>query len=267
MARRFDGLSAWVTGGGTGIGRALALELARRGASVAVSGRREDKLVETVRDIEQAGGKALALKADVTDEKALHDAVARAIAQYGKLDIAVANAGLGVGGSFDEITPDQWRRQLDINVMGTILTLRAALPEIRKTKGRLVVVSSVMGKLAMAGSAPYCTSKFALVGLCDTLWQELHGTGVTITNVMPGLVESDIARVNNEGVYEADAVDPRPARLMWKAEDAARAIADGIHKRPREFVFTGHGKFAAFAGQHFSSVVYPLMARLGIKSG
>jgi len=266
MARRFDGLVTWITGGGTGIGRALALELASRGALVAVSGRREDCLHGVVREIEAKGGKALAAPTDVTEEEGLKRAVQSVVSTWGKLDICVANAGFGVAAPFEEVTAEQWRRQMDINVVGTCLTLQAALPEIRKTRGRLVVVSSVMGKLAVAGSSAYVASKYALVGLCDSLYQELHGSGVTLTNVMPGLVESEIGKVNNNGVLVPEAKDLRPEQLMWKADRAAQVMADAIHKRPRQFVFTAHGRLAVYVGQHWSALAYPLMARLGVKT-
>lgn len=264
MARRFDGLVVWVTGGGSGIGKALALELADRGAIVAVSGRREDKLAEVVNGIAARGGQALAVAADVSDENGLAAAVAKIVKTHGKLDVAVANAGFGIDALFHEITADQWRRQMEINVVGSVLTLQAALPEVRKTRGRLAVVSSVMGKFALARSSAYCASKYALVGICDALYQELHGTGVTITNILPGLVESDIARVSNDGVLDPGGSDHRPQKLMWKADRAARDIANAIHKRSREAAITGHGKFAAFAGQHLGSVIYPILARSGV---
>jgi len=266
MIDAFGGLVCWVTGGGSGIGRALALELGRRGAIVVVSGRRVDRLHETVDMIEHERQRAFAFPCDVCDEAQVADTIDRIIAACGRIDVVVANAGFGVAAPFESVDAATWRRQLEVNVVGVAVTIRASLDALRKTRGRIVVVSSVMGKLALAGSAPYVASKHALVGLCNTLHQELHGSGVTVTNLLPGLVESEIAQVDNEGVYRPDRKDKRPRRWMWPADRAAVEMADAIGARVREHVITGHGKVGALLAQHMPGLTYWVLSRAGVRS-
>ncbi|MBT6178609.1 MAG: SDR family NAD(P)-dependent oxidoreductase [Deltaproteobacteria bacterium] len=251
----------WITGGGSGIGKALAKEFLDRGAKVAISGRRLEKLQETAAELSSDSQSVLSVVCDVTDSEAVKKSVAEVVGHFGKLDIVVANAGFGVAGKFEKISPEQWKGQFDTNVLGVVHTLQAALPEIEKTNGRLAVVSSVMGKIAMSKSSPYVSSKFALVGLCRSLQLELHGSGVTLTNLLPGLVSSEINQVDNNGVFHPDREDRRPSKLMWRADKAAKVMATAIMRRKREYTFTGHGVFLASLGQHTPGLLHWAMTR------
>ncbi|HEY8428623.1 MAG TPA: SDR family NAD(P)-dependent oxidoreductase [Sandaracinaceae bacterium] len=261
MANRFDGLTAWITGGGSGIGRALALELARRGADVAVSGRREDRLAQVAAEIQALGRRGVPIPCDVTDEDAVRRASDRVVAQLGRLDVAVANAGFGVVGPLETLTAAEWRRQLDVNVVGVAMTAKHALPYLRETKGRLAIVGSVAGFVPLAKNGAYVASKAAVRAIGQTLAIELAGSGVSVTTIHPGFVESEIAQVDNEGRFDATRSDPRPRKLMWRAEDAARVMADAIARRKREYVFTAHGKLGAFLGQHLPGLTVFAQAR------
>jgi NAD(P)-dependent dehydrogenase (short-subunit alcohol dehydrogenase family) len=235
---------AWVTGGGTGIGLACAVELARQGARVVVSGRRADRLQGAVAQIEAAGGAGLAVQCDVTDEAIVQAAVATIVQAWGRLDVVLSNAGFSVAGKIDELSDADWRRQLDVNLFGTLHVIRHTLPELRKTDGRIALVGSVAAFLPARKVGAYSASKAAIRSIGETLSAELSGQGVSCTTIHPGFVESEIAFVDNQGVYHADRKDKRPAWLMWKAEDAARVMVRGIARRQRELVFTGHGKLA-----------------------
>jgi NAD(P)-dependent dehydrogenase (short-subunit alcohol dehydrogenase family) len=261
MAAAFKDSVVWITGASSGIGRQLALEFADRGAVLAVSARRADRLEELVAELTERGARASAVPCDVTDETQVEAAVAEIVKQFGKLDVAVANAGFGVAGSIVDMTADDWRRQLDTNVVGAAMTARYALPELTKTQGRLALVGSIMAMMTMAKNGPYAASKYAVRAMGQTLAQELHGTGVSVTTIHPGLVHSDIARVNNQGVYEAGRKETRPQRFMWPTERAARVMADAIYRRKREFTFTGHGKMLAFLGRHLPGFVHFAMTR------
>ena len=261
MGDRFDGKVAWVTGGGSGIGRALVLELARQGATVAVSGRRVERLDEVVAAITEAGGQASAVPCDVTDEGTLRAAVAQIVERHGQLDVAVANAGYAVGRKVEKLEADELRRQLEVNVVGAAMTAKHALPELRKTSGRLGLVGSVASMLVYPGGGAYCASKFALRGLGLTLALELAGSGVSVTMIYPGFVESEIALVDNQGVLHDDWNDKRPKKLMWTADKAAAVIARALHRRKREFVFTGHGKVGAWVGRHLPGFAHFAMTR------
>jgi len=266
MAKSIGDSVVWITGGGSGIGRALAIEFGRRGCQVAVSGRRVERLEAVVTEIVSAGGSAIAVECDVTRDESVVGAVERVKTEFGRLDVAVANAGFGVGGGFEEITSEQWRAQLNTNVVGVAATLRYALPSLKEVAGRAAVVSSVMGKFCLAGSAPYCASKHALMALCNCLRQELHGTEVTLTNLLPGLVDSEIFQIDNDGVRHENWGDRRPRRFKWPADRAAKVMADAIESRRSEFTFTGHGRLLGFLGQHAPRPLYWAMTRGGAKN-
>jgi len=262
MAGGYDGLVAWITGGGSGIGRELALELARRGADVAVSGRRIDKLEAVVAEIHALGRRGLAVPCDVAVDLQVREAAAKVAAHFGRLDVAVANAGTGVAGRFEKLGDAEWRRQMDANLFGVVSTARWALPELRKCRGRLVLIGSVNGIIWLPGTAAYAASKFAVRAIGLTLAQELRGSGVSCTLIEPGFVRSDIVKVDNQGRFHADYRDPRPKALVWPTDRAARVMARAILRRKREFVFTAHGRLAAFVARHLGWLVHLVGARI-----
>ena len=252
---RFAGKVALVTGASTGIGRALALELAREGADVAVSARRLDLLEEVARDIEGLGRKALPIRCDVTLEDEVRAAVAATVARFGALDVVVANAGFGVVGPVESLTVDDFRRQFDTNVFGVLHTVKAALPELEKSRGRLALVGSVSGHVTVPATAAYSMSKFAVRSLADALVHELRPKGIAVTLISPGFIESEFRQVDNQGVHHPDARDPYPQWLVMPKETAARKIARAIANRRREIILTGHGKLAVFVQRHFPGLL------------
>lgn len=257
--RRLEGKVAWITGATSGIGRASALELARRGAAVALSGRREDRLQRVAEEARALGVEALVVPCDVCDESALEATVAQIEERFGRLDVAFANAGFTVGGRVDELTGDDWRRQLDTNVVGAAMTAKHALPALRRTRGRLAFTGSVAAFLPAPAFAPYHCSKHALRAIGLTLSVELAGSGVSCTLVHPGFVESEINQVDNEGRFDPSRDEKRPQALMWPTDRAARVIVDAIVARRRELVFTGHGKLSAWLGQHAPWLLHAVM--------
>jgi NAD(P)-dependent dehydrogenase (short-subunit alcohol dehydrogenase family) len=265
MSTRWKGLVTWITGAGSGIGKALALEVAKHGAIVAVSGRRRANLDEVAGEIERAGGKALAVPCDVTDEVSLDAAVATIVRAHGKLDVAVANAGFSVAAPIRALSAADWRRQLDTNVIGAALTAKCALDALEKSSGRLAFVGSVAAFVPGPRVGAYGASKAALRSIAQTLDVELHGSGVSVTILHPGYVESEIAQVDNQGVHDPSRVDKRPKNLMWPADRAARVMARAILARKHEVVFTGHGQLGAFLGQHAPGLVRFAATRSGTK--
>ena len=261
MAVKFDSKIAWVTGGGSGIGKALALELAERGADVAVSGRRADRLEAVAEQVRDRGRRGLALPCDVTDERQLDDAVRRLVDELGGLDVAIANAGFAVGGHIEKVSVAQWRRQLDVNVLGLVATAQRALPHLRARGGRLGLVGSVVAFVPISGNGAYCASKAAVRSIGQTLSIELAGSGVSCTTMHPGFVESEINQVDNEGVFRAERTDKRPQQLMWPPDRAARVMVRALYRRAPELVFTAHGKVGAFLGQHFPSLARAVQTR------
>jgi len=259
---RFDGSAAWITGGGSGLGRAMAVEIARQGADVAVSGRRVERLEETVALIEAQGRRGLAVPCDVSHEEDLDAAVDAVVQRFGRLDVAVANAGIGVTGRVERLTADDWRRLLDVNVVGVALTAARAIPHLRETRGRLALVGSVSAWGLLPGYAPYQASKAAVYVLGRTLALELARDGISVTTVQPGFVASEIRRLDTDGRVDPEKADPVPPALLWSAEDAARVVVRAIHRRRLVFTFTGHGRAVHFLGRHLPGTSHRLAGLL-----
>lgn len=258
---RFQDQVVWITGASAGIGRALALAFAGEGAHVAVSARRQDRLDGVVDEIQGLDRQALAVTCDVTDEGQIALAVDATVEHFGRLDVAIANAGFGVVGDIATLSADDWRRQLEVNVVGLTQTVRYALDPLRKTGGRLALLGSAAAMIPAPGAAAYAASKAAVRSIGQSLSVELAGTEVSCTTLHPGFVASEITQVDNRGVHHAERRDPRPAKLIWPTDRAAGVMLRAIHRRKREVVFTGHGRIAAFLGRHWPALLHVAMSR------
>lgn len=186
---------ALVTGAGSGIGRAAALKLAGEGAKVGVLGRTKDEIEKTADEIRKAGGEALPLEADVSDEKRMREALDRLAETFGRLDIVVANAGInGVWAPIDDLKPEEWDKTIAVNLRGTYLTFHAAIPHLKKRGGSIVVVSSINGNRTFntPGATAYVATKAAQVAIVQQLALELGKHGIRVNAVCPGAIETNI---------------------------------------------------------------------------
>ena len=243
MHEGFRGKVALITGASSGIGEELAWQLARAGALVSLAARRTELLRALAGQIAAEVGTApLVLECDVTRDGDLESAVAETVRRYGRLDIAIANAGFGVVGGFAELSLEDYRRQFETNVFGLLRTLQAALPEVLKSEGHLVLIGSVAGWVATPLTAPYAMSKFAVRALANAITPELAHCGVKVTLVSPGFIESNIRRVDNSGQLHAEAREPIPAWLLMNRVKAVRQILRAVARGRREVVITAHGK-------------------------
>jgi NAD(P)-dependent dehydrogenase (short-subunit alcohol dehydrogenase family) len=183
---RLDGMVALVSGGGSGIGAAVARRFAAEGAKVVVTGRRAEPL-RSVAD--ETGG--LAVPGDVTDPAHAPAAVAAAVESFGGLDIVVANAGVGFGGTAGEVDDERWNRTLDVNVTGALRLIRAAIPAlIERGGGSIILMSSVAGLVASTDSAAYDTSKAAMIGLARSIAVDYGPRGIRANALCPGWVRT-----------------------------------------------------------------------------
>jgi short-subunit dehydrogenase len=251
----------WITGASSGIGKAMAFEWARLGYKVVLSARRKELLEEIALKIGNSGGEALVVPVDIMEEMSIGNAVQHIIAKWGRIDVAVANAGFGVFGSIETLTAKDWHRQLQGNVTGLALTVKYALPHLKQNQGRIGLVGSVGAFLPNPNVGAYGASKAAVHSIGQTLQVELMGTGVSCTTIHPGFVVSEIARVDNEGVWHPDRQDPRPANLIWPTERAAKVMVKAILKRKRNYVFTGHGKVLVWFQRWFPGVVRKIASK------
>jgi len=178
----------------------------------------------------------------------------------------VANAGFGVVGPVARLTLDDYRRQFETNVFGVLRTLKAALADVRRTRGRIAVIGSVSGHIATPGSSPYAMSKFAVRALAEALGHELARSGVSVTLVSPGYVASEIRRVDNQGVLREQTPEPVPRFLLMSTTRAARQIVRAIAWRRREVVVTGHGRAAVFFQRHAPWLTSAVIRKFGVRS-
>jgi short-subunit dehydrogenase len=239
----------------------MAFEWARLGYKVVLSARRAALLEEVALEIRKSGGEALVVPVDIMEEKSIEDAVQSILTTWGRLDIAVANAGFGVFGSIEKLNAKDWNRQLQGNVTGLALTVKYALPHLKKTQGRIGLIGSVGAYLPNPNVGAYGASKAAVHSIGLTLQVELKDTGVSCTTIHPGFVVSEIAKIDNDGIWHPERPDPRPSNLMWPTDKAAKVMVNAILKRKRIYVFTTHGKILVWMQRWFPSLVRTLVSK------
>jgi NADP-dependent 3-hydroxy acid dehydrogenase YdfG len=233
-----SGTVALVTGASSGIGEATAKRLAADGATVAVAARRLDRLEKLVEEIDDAGGKALAIEADVTDRAAAEALVERTVKELGRLDTVVNNAGVMLLGPSLDADIEEWDRMIDINVKGLLYVAKAALPHLIKGADQgprlvtdMVNISSVAGRRAREGSAVYNATKFGVGAFSEALRQEVTEQHVRVSLVEPGAVITELSSHNRPEVLEE--IKGRFGEIeRLEADDIADAISY-IVTRPR----------------------------------
>jgi NAD(P)-dependent dehydrogenase (short-subunit alcohol dehydrogenase family) len=218
--------TALITGASTGIGQASALRLARAGWTV-LGGVRSSADGERLAG-EAPAGRVQPLLLDVTDSEQIRQAAAR-VGELGRLDALVNNAGIGVGGPLELIDPDDLRRQFDVNVLGQVAVTRALLPALRAARGRIVFVSSVGGRVAMAFTAPYAASKHAIEAIGDALRVELRTSHVQVTLIEPGSVATPIwdkSRTEAERVSIPEQLSAEYGHVVEAMDKTLRTTAE-----------------------------------------
>jgi len=238
MADRLNGTVALVTGASSGIGEASARALVGAGAAVAIAARRKGRLDELAKEIEQGGGRALAIETDVTDQEQAIAAVEGTVRELGRLDTVVNNAGVMLLGPILDAPIEEWDRMIDLNLKGLMYITHAALPHLLSAAegeprrvADLINVSSVAGRVARSGSGVYNLTKHGVGAVSESLRQELTERHVRVSIVEPGAVDTELKDHLREEVRE-QALKRFAQIEMLKAEDIADAIAY-IVTRPR----------------------------------
>lgn len=236
-----SGQTALVTGAGSGIGRAIALDLARAGARVALVGRRAEPLEETRRLIADLGPTvppAVALTADVSDEAQVGAMVAAALAALGRIDVLVNDAGVGHPGQIETTTPEDWDRVLDVNLRGAFLVTRAVLPAMRaQASGSVVSVASISGQTGgVSASAPYAASKGGLIAFTKALARQMAAFGGRANAVAPGQIATTMSNVDPERIRAV--LGQTPIGRLGTPEEVAHAVL--FLASPAAAFVTGH---------------------------
>jgi len=239
MAAPFCESVVVITGASSGIGRELARQLADQGARLVLAARNAGRLEQVAAECRGRGGRALAVPTDVSVEGQCRDLIALAVSEYGRLDMLINDAGIAQTARLDRL-PDLhlFERVVQVNLLGAVYCSYHALPHLKETRGRLVGISSLLGRLPGRGLTSYVASKHALAGFLDALRMELRRTGVSVTVVCPGYVVTEMA----ERSFGADGQPAGPAgraiynQKTMRVEDCARAILQGAARRQREIV-------------------------------
>ena len=226
-----------ITGSSAGIGRALALQLARQGAKVALAARRAERLEQVAAECRRLGGEALVVPTDVTDEAQCKALVEKTIQVYGRLDTLICNAGVAVISLFADY-PDLnlFKHVMEVNFYGAVYCTHAALPYLKQTKGRIVAVSSLGGKTALPYNTPYTSSKYAMHGFFDALRMELAQDGVSVTVICPYWVVTEFheAQMTRDGVPIGPRGRAAYTKKMMSAERCAEITLKAAYQRRRE---------------------------------
>ncbi|MDA2804767.1 SDR family oxidoreductase [Nocardiopsis suaedae] len=224
-----EGKVVAVTGAGSGIGKAVALLLAERGARLVLGGRRSDRLAEVVDRIGEAGGTAVQIRTDVTRRGDLEALVALAGERFGRLDVLVGNAGVGTVSPLDDLRVDEWDRMVDVNVKGVLHGIGAALPVFRaQGSGHFVMTGSTAAFRVVPAMAVYAGTKSAVRAICEGLRQEA-GESLRVTMVSPGMTATEFAEASTNGRIRAE-ITKRRDDIAIPPEAIARAIAFAIEQ-------------------------------------
>lgn len=238
-----------ITGASSGIGKALAHELGKAGAKLALAARREEALQEIAAEYDDV----LVVKTDVTVEAQCRNLIEEVVEKFGKIDVLVNNAGISMQVKFDEIQDLMlFHKIMDVNYFGMVYCTHFALPHLKKSKGLIVGISSMAGKVGVPTRTGYAASKHAMQGFLDSLRIELMGTGVDVSVISPGFVQSEV-RLNALG---ADAKSTGTSRIdessIMSSEECARQIHDAIVNRKRDVIIA----------ESFRSKIAPLLKLL-----
>lgn len=225
MSGILAGKVALVTGASSGIGHAAAVTLAEAGAKVAVSARRAERLDELVQQIEAAGGEALALPGDIIDAEFAARIVEDTIGKFGRLDILVNSAGAIQEGWVENANLDEWRQTIELNLMASLYTCRAAIGPMRaQGSGDIINISSTSGRKATGLFGPYCTSKFGLTAMTEGMRQEVGGYGIRVCIIEPGATSTELAGGISDPNLRQSVQELAERDTSMKPEDIADAI-------------------------------------------
>ena len=227
--QNLKGKNALITGAGKGIGKAVALALASEGVNVILLSRTKSSLEEVATAVEKLGVKSFVVTADVADINAVNDAVSKALTAFGTIDILINNAGIGKFGKFLELDPTDWESIIKTNLMGVYYTTRAVLPGmIEQQSGDIINISSTAGLKGNAATSAYSASKFGVMGLTESLMQEVRKHNIRVTALTPSTVATDMA-------IDLNLTDGNPDKVM-QAEDIAEVIIAQLKLNKRVFI-------------------------------
>lgn len=235
-----------ITGGTSGIGKALAFAFGEKGSRIVITGRNENALSETVAELKAKGIQVLPVSADVTSESDNKKMAEEAMRVFGRIDVLINNAGISMRAIFQDVDPEVIRKVMDINFYGAVYATRYCLGEIIRNKGSVVGISSIAGFRGLPARTGYSASKFALNGFLESLRTELLHSGVHVLTACPGFTASNIRKRSLTVDGSEQGESPRAEEKMMTAEECASHIYRATVKRKRTLVLTLQGKLVVF---------------------
>ncbi len=222
--QKLENKTVLITGGSKGIGYGIAEVLMREKMKVAITSRSRQAAEQAAAALnEMATGEAIGIEADVRNLASQESAVRQVVERWGKLDVMIANAGVGYFGPIESLTPEQWHETIDTNLTGVFYSVKASLEELKKAKGYIITIASLAGTNFFAGGSAYNASKFGLVGFTQAMMLDVRNQGVKVTTIMPGSVATYF---NNHTPSGQDAWKIQP-------EDIGQIVADLLRLHPR----------------------------------
>lgn len=248
-----------ITGASSGIGKALALEAARRGARVVLAARRTEVLGEIVKDPVFAAEKVLLVKADVSQEADCRNLIGETTARFGTIDVLINNAGISMRALFEHTDLKVLHELMNVNFWGTVYCTQFALPYILQHKGSVVGVSSIAGYKGLPGRTGYSASKFAMHGFLDCVRIENRKKDLHVLLACPGFTASNIRNVARSADGSAQKESPLDESRLMSAETVAEKILDAVENRKRSLVLTTQGKLTVWLNKFFPGLVDKLV--------
>lgn len=226
MDSYWNGKVVFISGASSGIGRGIALNIARHGALLGLLARREDLLNALVKDIEALGGKAVALPADVTSYESVCNSISRVTEEFGPIDAVIANAGVGATGDARKLDAKEFAKVININLIGAVNCIAPVIPEmLARGSGQLVAISSLAAYRGLPKSAAYSASKAALSALFESIRVDLRGTGVDVTIIHPGFIKTALTAGRKKRMPYLMELDAAVDKIVRAIEKRKRSVA------------------------------------------
>ncbi len=240
-----------ITGASSGIGKALAYEVSKKGAKVIIAARREQKLIELQKELEKSGTEVLSVKTDVTSEADCKTLIDKTVAKFGKIDILINNAGISMRAAFKDLDLKVIKNVMDVNFWGTVYCTKYAIPYLLESSGSVVAVSSITGYTGLPARTGYASSKYAVHGFMESLRIEHLKTGLHVMVIAPSFTESDVRKNALTFDGSPQGVTPRNEESLMSSEDAAKIMVKAIIKRKQALVMTWKGTAIVFLRKVF----------------
>lgn len=244
-----------ITGASSGIGKALAFELAHKKARLSLAARNIEELENIKADIDSHGVDVMVHKTDVSKQQDCKELIERTMEHFGRIDVLINNAGISMRATLEDMDLDVFKKVMDVNLFGAVYCTKYALPHLLKSKGSVVGVSSIAGYVGLPARTAYSSSKYALQGFLDALRTENRKTGLHVLVACPGYTESNIRKsaLNSKGQSQDES--PLKEDKIMSAKDVAAEITRAIEQRKRTLTLTTEGKLAVFLSKFFPSFI------------